>query len=138
MSSVFRQKAHHVFLQHARPPRAQLPPASHGPVRAPAVHSPIAQCLRNTNSSQQEGVFGHTYIRRRLLTLSQRFNLKTTTATTTTTTTITTVTATATSNQKDKTPSLLMHTGKKQLSADLFGAPPTYHLNQVQAWWYSC
>ena len=25
-----------------------------------------------------------------------------------------------------------------QLSAVLFGALPTYQLNQVQAWWYSC
>jgi len=62
MSSVFRQKVHHVFLQHARLPPAQLLPASHGLVRVPDVHSPIAQCLRNNNSSQQEDVFGHTYI----------------------------------------------------------------------------
>ena len=62
MSSVFRQKVHHVFLQHARQPRAQLLPASHGLVRAPAVHSPIAQCLRNKKTCSDMHMSPHTHI----------------------------------------------------------------------------
>ena len=168
MSSMFRQKAHHVCLQHARQPRAQLLPASHGLVRAPAVHSPIAQCLRNKKTCSDMHMSPHTHIYMEdawqtsshiELTLQRGPHYNITSSKKTSShieSTFQPKDNNSNNNNKNSTSNSNIELKKQnifsmnayrenrkfqnniQLSAVLFGALPTYQLNQVQAWWYSC
>ena len=170
MSSMFRQKAHHVCLQHARQPRAQLLPASHGLVRAPAVHSPIAQCLRNKKTCSDMHMSPHTHIYIYMedawqtsshieLTLQRgpHYNITSNKKTSShIESTFQPKDNNSNNNNKNSNSNSNIELKKQnifsmnayrenrkfqnniQLSAVLFGALPTYQLNQVQAWWYSC